>query len=123
MKQVLLIGLEPTLIKHGYEKFSNLDPQKVLEGIKNEIETGLNLGYKIEPCFINPDGSDIGNITKKISQKQFDCIVIGAGIRIIPEHLLLFEKVINLVHQNVPDSRICFNTNPTDTVEAINRMI
>jgi hypothetical protein len=33
--------------------------------------------------------------------------------------LLLFEKIINLVHGLAPAARICFNTTPADTVKAV----
>jgi hypothetical protein len=46
---------------------------------------------------------------------------IGAGIRALPEHTLLFERIINAVYQHAPAARLCFNTNPNDTVEAVQR--
>jgi hypothetical protein len=36
---------------------------------------------------------------------------------------LLFERIINLVHQRAPNSRIAFNTTPSDTAEAARRWI
>jgi hypothetical protein len=49
--------------------------------------------------------------------------VIGAGLREPAERLLLFEKVVNLVLIHAPHARICFNTTPADTVEAVQRWI
>jgi hypothetical protein len=46
--------------------------------------------------------------------------MIGAGLR-APSQLLLFEKLINLVHERAPRAAICFNTSPADTVEAVQR--
>jgi hypothetical protein len=37
--------------------------------------------------------------------------------------LLLFEKIVNLVHSLAPDAKICFNTTPADTAEAVQRWI
>jgi len=37
--------------------------------------------------------------------------------------LLLFEKLINVVHAQAPDAKICFNTTPADTSEAVRRWI
>jgi hypothetical protein len=37
--------------------------------------------------------------------------------------LLLFEKIVNLVLVHAPQARICFNTNPADTAEAVRRWI
>jgi hypothetical protein len=37
---------------------------------------------------------------------------------------VLFEKMINAVHQTAPpSSKICFNTNPGDTAEAVPRWV
>jgi hypothetical protein len=50
--------------------------------------------------------------------------MIGAGVRVAPDHFLLFEKLINLVHRHAPPSvRICFNTHPTDTLAAVRRWL
>ena len=43
----------------------------------------------------------------------------GAGVRTIDEHFLVFEKLVNAVHQNAPAARIFFNTDPSNTAEAV----
>jgi hypothetical protein len=55
--------------------------------------------------------------------RTFDCIVIGGGIRASPERLMLFEKIINVVHMLAPQSRIAFSRTPADTAEAAQRWI
>jgi hypothetical protein len=47
--------------------------------------------------------------------------VIGAGLREPSEHLLLFEKILNLVHRLAPNASIAFNTSPVDTADAVER--
>jgi hypothetical protein len=37
--------------------------------------------------------------------------------------LLLFEKIINLVHALAPNAKICFNSNPADSAAAVQRWI
>jgi hypothetical protein len=49
--------------------------------------------------------------------------LIGAGLRADHSQLLLFEKIINLVHALVPGARICFNTQPSDSLEAVQRWV
>ena len=117
--QVLLIGFEPTTL--DFSSFPNFNAEKVMEGLKKGQEKGLELGYDIEICLIKPDGTDIDMISQKLSNSKFDCILIGAGIRVSPEYFLLFEKVVNIVHQKASSSIICFNTNPNDSLEAIQR--
>jgi len=50
-----------------------------------------------------------------------EAVVIGAGIRTIPAYFLLFERLVNVVHRTAPGARICFNTKPSDTAEAVQR--
>jgi hypothetical protein len=50
-------------------------------------------------------------------------VVIGAGLRQPASQLLLFEKMINLIHTLAPAAKICFNTTPADTVDAVQRWI
>ena len=51
--------------------------------------------------------------------------MVDAGIKGLPQHTPLFEKITNTIHQKaLPSStKICFNTNPPDTVEAVLRWI
>jgi ketopantoate hydroxymethyltransferase len=60
--------------------------------------------------------------TRCLKSRSFDCVVIGAGLRASPQ-LLLFEKLVNLVHQPAPGARVCFNTTPADTAEAVRRWV
>ena len=62
-------------------------------------------------------------VLQALAETTFDCVVIGAGIRAVPDYLLLFEKVINAVHQGAPSAKLCFNTRPGDTAEAVQRWI
>jgi hypothetical protein len=57
-----------------------------------------------------------------LAEGSFDCVMIGDGLRAAP-HLLLFERIINLVHEHAPCAKICFNTTPADTAEAVQRWI
>ncbi len=43
---------------------------------------------------------------------QAAVLVIGAGLREPPEHLLLFEKILNLVHRSMPLTRGSLSTPP-----------
>jgi hypothetical protein len=50
-------------------------------------------------------------------------VLIGAGLRQPPERLLLFERIVNLIHRLAPKASICFNTTPADTAEAVQRWV
>jgi hypothetical protein len=48
--------------------------------------------------------------------------LLGAGLRAAPQ-LLLFEKLLNLVHTRAPGAKLCFNNTPADTAEAVQRWV
>ena len=53
----------------------------------------------------------------------YDCVVIGAGVRLPPNRLVLFEAVVNAIHRAAPRAAIAFNTRPDDSGAAAPRWI
>ena len=63
-------------------------------------------------------------LTSALATGEYDCIMIGAGLRIIPPYFLLFDKLINVIHRHASAStKLCFNTNPSDTADAVQRWV
>ena len=120
-KSVLVIGFEPTLL--DYTAIPDLDAAKVMAGLKADETRLRNLGYDVELCLHDFGETAEIVVRDRLRQKQFDCIVIGAGVRTIPKYFILFEKLINVVHEHAPRAKLCFNTKPSDTAEAVQRWI
>ena len=120
-KSVLVIGFEPTLL--DYTTIPDLDAAKVMAGLKADETRLRNLGYDVELCLHDLGETAETVVRDRLRQKQFDCIVIGAGVRTIPKYFILFEKLINVVHEHAPRAKLCFNTKPCDTAEAVQRWI
>jgi hypothetical protein len=128
-KKVLLIGIDPKLIDFSKTTTAatGWDANRVQTAGQDANKRLMELGYEVQSCLI----VDLGETTAEsvvsdiLSREKFDCIMIGAGIRALPQHTLMFEKIINTIHQKAPPSstKICFNTNPNDTVEAVLRWI
>jgi hypothetical protein len=120
-KSVLVIGFEPTLL--DYTTIPDLDAAKVMAGLKADETRLRNLGYDVELCLHDLGETAETVVRDRLRQKQFDCIVIGAGVRTIPKYFILFEKLINVVHEHASRAKLCFNTKPSDTAEAVQRWI
>jgi len=120
-KQVLVIGLEPTLV--DFSLIPDMSAEKVSAGLEADRATLNALGYEAQLCLTDLGSTAEAVVARKLSEHTFDCIVIGAGIRTLPAYFLLFEKLINVVHQGAPDARLCFNTKPSDTAEAVQRWV
>jgi hypothetical protein len=121
-KTVLAIGIEPALA--DYKMMPGLTAELIRNYIDVQMEQLRKLGYDAQICLIDL-GETAGRVVTTAPQsRKFDCIVIGAGLRLPPPRLPLFEEIINLIHAHAPPSaRICFNTTPADTVEAVQRWI
>lgn len=125
-KTVLVIGLKPSLIDFSdpdYRAFPGLTTEKVSAGLKAEQERLNELGYDAEQCLTDFGETAEAVVSERLAQTRFDCVLIGAGVRLVAKNTALFEKLVNLVHERAPRAKLCFNTNPTDTVEAVQRWI
>src|ERR1700722_10049646 len=120
-KSVLAIGIEPAL--GDFTAAPELNPDRVRTYIHAQIEQLRALGFDAEICLIDLGETAERVTTSVLKARAFDCVVIGAGLRLPAPQLLLFEKIINLIHQHAPAAKICFNTNPADTAEAVQRWI
>ena len=125
MKAVLIIGFDPTLLDFSSPELApmQLTAEKVLAGLNAETERLRGMGYEPEQCPIDLGETAAVVVTKRLRAKDYQCVAIGAGVRANPKYFLLFEKLVNVVHEHAPRAKICFNTKPTDTVEAIQRWL
>lgn len=62
-------------------------------------------------------------VERQLAAASYDCVVIGAGVRLPPQRLALFEVVINAVHKAAPAAAIAFNTRPEDSADAAGRWL
>jgi hypothetical protein len=95
--------------------------EKVQGGLDKDIAALNALGYDAKLCLTDFGETAEAVIRATLQQQRYDCVVIGAGVRTIDKNFLLFEKVLNVVHEHAPQARICFNTGPFDTAAAVQR--
>jgi hypothetical protein len=120
-KRIVSIGLAPEVI--DYSLFPGLTAERLVAALNAELAALNALGYEAEQCFVDMGETAEAVVAAKLTQTKFDCVVIGAGVRTPPAHFLLFEKLINVVHQHAPTAKICFNTKASDTADAVRRWI
>src|SRR4051795_4284282 len=94
--RVLAIGIEPG--NADYSAFPQLTPALVRDYIDAQLLRLRDLGYEVTSCLIDLDAAAEAAVTAALREENFDCIVIGAGLRELRERLPLFEKVPHLVH-------------------------
>jgi hypothetical protein len=124
MKTILIIGMDPHTIDFTNPEIPpGLTAEKIEQGLNATLEKLDSMGYAAETFLIETGTTDLSNLAKQLSEKNYDGVVIGNGIRGLPGNFILFEQIINVVHTNAPTSKIIFNTLPTNTDEAVKRWL
>jgi hypothetical protein len=118
-KHVLICGLAPEVV--DYTQYPGLTEDKLRAGLKADAAKLESLGYTVEFSFVSDFVAGATHLSSALKNRRADCVLVGAGVRTAPEHLQLFEKLINAIHEHAPQAKICFNTGPTDTADAVRR--
>ncbi len=122
--RLLLVGIDPDLVDFTKSPIPDLTAAKVRAGVEANRATLETLGYGVKTLYVDDGKSAETTLADELRNNQYDCIMIGAGLRTVPPYFLLFEKLMNVVHRHAPPStKICFNTNPMDTAEAVKRWV
>lgn len=119
-KTVLALGLDPEYVDPS--AFAGFTAAQVKAFIEVQLQRVRALGYVVESCLVDRGATAEAVVSQRLAAQSFDCILIGAGLR-APECLLLFEKLLNLIHSRAPDAKLCFNSTPADSAEAIQRWV
>ena len=118
-KKVLLIGWDPDAV--DYSKWPELNPEKLRSALETDRSNLNSQGYEASWCYVVDAESATDTVTQALTNTTYDCILIGAGVRLDPEAFIVFERLVNAIHSAAPSAKICFNTNPSDTAEAVKR--
>jgi hypothetical protein len=124
MMRVLFVGQLPETVDFSDPALPpGFNAEKIHAGIAIALDKMAERGWQADPCMIAPDESGALLLEKQLKTATYDCVVIGAGIRLPPKSLSLFETVVNVVHKAAPNAVIAFNTRPEDTADAAARRL
>lgn len=118
-KKVLMVGWHPTVV--DYSKYPGLTAEKLEAALRADEKKLNDQGYDASIGFIFSGETATDQLIDTLKETAFDVVLIGAGVRKDDDHFLVFEKLINVVHEHAPKARIAFNTGPTDSESAIRR--
>ena len=124
MKRVLLVGLDPATVDFSDPALPpGMNAEMVHAGAKVALADMAKRGWQAENFFITPDETAALAVERRLAEGRYDCVVIGAGVRLPPSRLVLFETLVNTIHRAAPGAAIAFNTRPEDTGAAAARWI
>jgi hypothetical protein len=121
--RVLLIGRVPEMVDYSDPALPpGLNAEKIREGVDITLKEMDARGWRGDICYVRPDESAGPEVAKRLAETDYDCVVIGAGLR-SPRAIPLLEAVVNTVRENAPAATIAFNTRPEDSAEAAARWL
>ena len=120
MTRVFFVGQQPETVDFTDPMLPpGMNAKKIHAGIALALKQMAERGWHVDLCLLQPDETAGPNVERRLkAQAAYDCVVIGAGIRLPPHSLSMFEAVINAVHRAAPGAAIAFNTRPEDSTDA-----
>jgi hypothetical protein len=124
MTRVLFVGQQPETVDYTDPVLPpDTTAEKIRAGIALTLKQMAERGWHADMCLVQPDETAGPEVERMLAAQAYDCVVIGAGIRLPPHSLAMFEAVINAVHRAAPDAVIAFNTRPEDSADAAARWL
>jgi hypothetical protein len=124
MTRVLLIGYEPEAVDFLDPALpQGMNAEKIHAGLALALKRMRDRGWEADLCLIRPDETALKTVERHLAAADYACVVIGAGVRMPPKGLVLFEAVVNAIHKAAPTAAIAFNKSPDDSADAAARWL
>jgi hypothetical protein len=124
MTRILFVGQIPETVDFSDPAIPpGFNAEKIHAGIAIAEDKIAARGWQADPFMIPPDETAGPLVEARLKSATYDCVVIGAGIRLPPKSLALLEIVVNAVRRAAPNTPIAFNTRPEDSDEAAARWL
>jgi len=96
---------------------------KLIAAIEEMKQSFPTQGIRARSFFFNEGTrAEEMNMIKELTAEKYDLVLIGNGVRSPPPMMPFFERLINLLHENIPkETKIIFNTWPTDSIQGVER--
>jgi hypothetical protein len=118
------IGLHPAVIDYHspeFARFPGLTPEKLQAAHDGNLAQLRAAGFDADGCQVDLGETAAAVVRQAVTAKRYDAVLIGAGIRLVASNTLLFEAIVNTVHELLPDARFVFNTEAVTSPDDIRR--
>ena len=89
MKCVLLVGYKPTTVDFSDPALPpGMTAEKIYAGVQVALKKMTDRGWGGDCCYVNPDQTAGLTVERQLATKTYDCVVIGAAVRLPPTTML-----------------------------------
>jgi hypothetical protein len=94
-----LVGYDPDTVDFSDPALPpGMTAEKIRAGVTVAMKRFAERGWEADVGYIRPDETAGPEVERQLASKNYDCVVIGAGVRLPPRRLAVFESVINAIH-------------------------
>lgn len=123
-KNVLIIGEDPALIDFDApDAPKDMSAEKVMAGLNGSVTRLQSAGHDAELLLTRNADSIEAQVRDALQGKNFDVIVVGTGLRTLPLMAEQFERLMNVLSDRSPQSKLAFNSLPHDSDTAALRWL
>jgi trans-aconitate methyltransferase len=123
-QSVLIIGEDPALIDFSAPGMPpDMDAEKVMRGLNGSRERLEHAGHNVRVLLTKGAETIEADVSKALRDHHYDVVVIGAGLRTLPPMAEHFERLMNVLHEQAPQAKLAFNSQPDDSDKAALRWL
>lgn len=124
MARVLMVGIDPDAVDYSDPSLPpGLNAEIIRRGIARGLDDLRAAGHDAHHTYIPADPADLGALAERLHREQFDCVIVGGGVRLPPRNLALFEAVLNVVALSSSRPAIALVARPHDAAAAVSRVL
>ncbi|MGV6876276.1 hypothetical protein ACUSIJ_26820 [Pseudochelatococcus sp. B33] len=124
MPHILVIGYDPDSVDYSDPGTpAGLDREKVWAGTMESLQRIRDHGWQATLCTVKPDRTAADDVARVLSATEYDCIVIGGGVRLSHKSVPVFEIIVDTVRRLAAGVPLAFNEGPTTSLESAQRWL
>src|SRR3569833_3051608 len=116
MTAALVVGYDPHAVP-------GVDGQALRAALDVELARFGEHGIDAAMTLVGFDQSAESTLVASLTERPWDVVIVGGGIRKTEQLLPLFEQIVNQIRRHAPQAAIAFNTSGGDSVEAAQRWL
>jgi trans-aconitate methyltransferase len=123
-KSILIVGEDPAFIDFGApDAPKGMTAAKIMTGLNDSVARLKAAGHDADLLLTRDAESVEAQVSSALQRKNYDVIVIGAGLRVLPAMAEQFERLMNVLHSKAVQSKFAFNSRPDDSDAAARRWL
>ncbi|KAI8950860.1 hypothetical protein F4801DRAFT_578977 [Xylaria longipes] len=122
-KKILLTGIKTTAEIPPFfrDQFGTAD--EITAKLERDLARTQRNGFDCKPYQIDPNDAEVGlqGMEDELKSSVYEGVMIGAGVRLVPEQTHLFEKMVDVCRRVAPNIPFMFNSGPDTHCQALER--